>query len=242
VPLVNAALAALRAVPGHEPDVLPALTALARQPVHRQQALLALRRAAPDSWPADAVATVSDAVLAALRAATPIERAGQPFRETMAYARDVAARLPDAERTRTLADLDALIVRTVRIEAVSAQMKFDLGRFTVTAGEDVVITFVNKDEMPHNLIIAKEGALEAVGLAAEAMAAQPDAFAQNFIPKTSEVLFAIRLLQPGETVTARFKAPSEPGNYPFVCTFPGHWRTMNGLVQVVRPMTQGSQP
>lgn len=242
VPLVNAALAALRAVPGHEPEALPALTAFARQPVHRQQALLAIRRGSPAAWPADAVAGVSDTVLAGLRAATPIERTGQPFREAMAYARDLAARLPDAERTKTVAELDALVVRTVRIEAVSAQMKFDLGRFTVTAGEDVVITFVNKDEMPHNLLITKEGALETVGLAAEAMAAQPDAFARHFIPKTPEVLFAIRLLQPGESVTARFKAPSDPGNYPFVCTFPGHWRTMNGIVQVVRPMTQVSQP
>jgi azurin len=160
----------------------------------------------------------------------------------MAYARDLAARLPDAERTRTAAELDTLTVRTVRIEAVSAQMKFDLGRFTVTAGEDVVITFVNKDEMPHNLLITKEGALETVGLAAEAMSAQPDAFARHFIPKTPEVLFAIRLLQPGESITARFKAPADPGNYPFVCTFPGHWRTMNGIVQVVKPITQVSQP
>ena len=63
-----------------------------------------------------------------------------------------------------------------------------------------MIEFVNKDEMPHNLLVTKQGALETVSLAAEAMVALPDAFAKNFIPKTPEVLFAIRLLQPGETV------------------------------------------
>ena len=242
VPLVSAALAALRVVPGDHRDALAAVSAFARQPVYRHQAMRALRDTAPAAWPAADVAGVSETALAYLRAATPIERTGQPFRDAMAYARDLAARLPDAERTRTAAELDTLTVRTVRIEAVSAQMKFDLGRFTVTAGEDVVITFVNKDEMPHNLLITKEGALETVGLAAEAMSAQPDAFARNFIPKTPEVLFAIRLLQPGESITARFKAPTDPGNYPFVCTFPGHWRTMNGIVQVVKPITQVSQP
>ncbi|MCH8962102.1 MAG: hypothetical protein IH820_12455 [Bacteroidetes bacterium] len=30
-----------------------------------------------------------------------------------------------------------------------------------------------------------------------------------------------------------FTAPTEPGDYPYVCTFPGHWRTMQGVMQVV---------
>ena len=68
--------------------------------------------------------------------------------------------------------------------------------------------------MPHNLVVTKEGALETVGLAAEAMAAQPDAFAKRFIPKTPEVLFAIRLLQPGETIQARFTAPAAARQLP----------------------------
>jgi uncharacterized protein len=133
-------------------------------------------------------------------------------------------------------------VRVIRIEAVASQMKFDISRFTVAAGEEVVIELVNKDEMPHNLLITKQGALETVSLAAEKMVALPDAFARSFIPEGPEVLFSIRLLQPNETLQARFTAPSEPGNYPFVCTFPGHWRTMNGIVEVVRPPAQVSQP
>ena len=140
------------------------------------------------------------------------------------------------------AQLDALLVRVIRIEAVAAQMKFDVSRFTVTAGETVVIELVNKDEMPHNLVVGKEGALETVGLAADKMVALPDAFAKNFVPATPEVLFSIRLLNPGETVQARFTAPTQPGNYPFICTFPAHWRTMNGIVDVRPAATQVSQP
>ena len=30
----------------------------------------------------------------------------------------------------------------------------------------------------------------------------------------------------------KFTAPAQPGNYPFVCTFPSHWRTMNGTMEV----------
>ena len=112
----------------------------------------------------------------------------------------------------------------------------------VRAGETVVIELVNKDEMPHNLVVGKEGALETVGLAADRMVALPDAFAKNFVPATPEVLYAIRLLQPGETVQARFTAPAQPGNYPFICTFPAHWRTMNGIIEVRPAPSQGSQP
>ena len=30
----------------------------------------------------------------------------------------------------------------------------------------------------------------------------------------------------------RFRAPAEPGIYPYVCTFPGHWMVMNGEMVV----------
>jgi hypothetical protein len=35
----------------------------------------------------------------------------------------------------------------------------------------------------------------------------------------------------------RFTVPARTGSYPYVCTFPGHWRTKNGLMQVVRAGT-----
>ena len=136
--------------------------------------------------------------------------------------------------------LDELVVRIIRIEAVTAQMKFDLSRITVAAGEEVVIEFVNRDEMPHNLLVTKEGALETVGARRRGDGVVAGRLRQSFIPKTPEVLFAIRLLQPGETLQARFTAPKQTGNYPFVCTFPGHWRTMNGIVAVVNQPAQVS--
>ena len=52
------------------------------------------------------------------------------------------------------------------------------------------------------------------------------------VPPVPQVLFATTLLNPGESVTVQFRAPSQPGDYPFVCTFPGHWRVMNGVLRV----------
>jgi len=202
-----------------------------------------MRRVPLASWPAGQVQPVAREVLRDLAAIPAAQRIGPAVAETFAFGRELVARLPDGpDRQAMAAQLDALLVRVIRIETVAAQMKYDVSRFAVTAGETVVIELANKDEMPHNLVVGKEGALEAVGLAAEKMMALPDAFAKSFVPSTPEVLFSIRLLNPGETIQARFSAPTQPGNYPFVCTFPAHWRTMNGIIDVRPVAAPVSQP
>src|SRR5207244_3855655 len=97
----------------------------------------------------------------------------------------------------------------------------------------VVLVIENTDIMPHNLVIGRPGSLVEIGLAAERMAAEPDAFARNFIPKNSKILHATTLLQPGQTTRLTFVAPRKTGEYPYVCTFPGHWPLMNGKLHVV---------
>ncbi len=227
---------------GREQDGVAVLAAFMRDPAHRQAAMAAIRRLPPSTWPEDRIAPLADIVLAHVRSIPPADRTGTAFLEAVGFGHELATRMPAAERDRFSRALDALVVRIIRIEAVASQMRYDISRFSVAAGEEVVIEFVNRDEMPHNLLVTKEGALETVSLKAEAMVSSPDAFGKSFIPDTPEVLFSIRLLQPGETVQARFTAPSAPGSYPFVCTFPGHWRTMNGTVDVVRSPAQVSQP
>jgi azurin len=242
-PLAAAAIAVLPEIRGREAETVPLLATMVKQPGLRQAALTAIRRMPPAAWPAAQVPAVAGEVLRDLSAIPAVQRTGPAVAEMFAFGRELIARLPDGAERKTLAsNLEALLVRVIRIEAVSAQMKYDISRFTVAAGETVVIELVNKDEMPHNLVVGKEGALETVGLAAEKMSALPDAFAKHFVPATPEVLFSIRLLQPGETLQARFTAPTQPGNYPFICTFPAHWRTMNGIIEVRPPATQVSQP
>jgi azurin len=197
----------------------------------------------PASLPPADVPALAAEVLRDLAGIPAVQRTGPAVAEMFTFGRELIARLPEgADRKARAAELEALLVRVIRIEAVPSQMKFDVARFTVSAGETVVIELVNKDEMPHNLVVGKEGALETVGLAADRMVALPDAFAKNFVPATPEVLFAIRLLNPGESVQARFTAPTQPGNYPFICTFPAHWRTMNGIIEVRQAPSQVTQP
>ena len=121
----------------------------------------------------------------------------------------------------------------IRIKVIKNEMKYDLKTFTVEAGKPVEIIFENTDFMQHNLLIAQSGALQTVGKAADKMAADPKGSEKNYIPDIPEVLFATKLVNPQQTVTLKFIAPVKAGDYPFVCTFPGHWSMMNGTMKVV---------
>jgi azurin len=111
-------------------------------------------------------------------------------------------------------------------------LQFDKTLLTAKAGEKLIINLENPDGMQHNLLIIKVGTLQKVGKAADELLSNPKAAEMQYVPKISEVLHATKLVNPGETVTLEFTVPSIPGDYPFVCTFPGHWRGMNGILRV----------
>jgi putative heme-binding domain-containing protein len=91
----------------------------------------------------------------------------------------------------------------------------------------------NNDLMPHNFVVVEPGALAETGLLSEAHAQEPAFAARNYVPRSPKVLLSSRLLQPRESAALSFTAPVEPGVYPFVCTYPGHWRRMYGALYVV---------
>jgi azurin len=124
---------------------------------------------------------------------------------------------------------------TILMEIVPELMKFDREVFTVTAGEKIILELDNLDGMQHNLLIIKPGTLEKVGAAADAMLRDPKASKKHYVPEIPEVLFATEMLGPNEVFTLNFTAPTQLGDYPYVCTFPGHWRMMNGIMRVVKP-------
>ena len=123
-------------------------------------------------------------------------------------------------------------VTTIVLEIVPEMMKFDQESFKVKAGDKIILEIDNLDGMQHNLLIAKPGTLDKVGAAADAMLRDPKASEKFYIPEVPEVLFATKMIGPQELYTLTFTAPATPGKYPFACTFPGHWRMMNGIMVV----------
>lgn len=121
----------------------------------------------------------------------------------------------------------------INLKVIKNEMKYDLQTFTVEVGKPVEIIFENPDFMQHNLLIVQTGSLEIVGKAADKLASDPQGAEKNYVPEIPEVLFSTRLVNPQQTVTLKFTAPAKAGDYPYVCTFPGHWSIMNGVMKVV---------
>lgn len=121
--------------------------------------------------------------------------------------------------------------RSIAIEA-GTNLSFSLKSFDVSAGEPIKLTFTNPDAVPHNWALIKPGALARVGELANKIIADPDAAARQYLPKSDDLLVATDIVNPQDQFTIFFLAPKEPGRYPFLCTFPGHWMVMNGVMNV----------
>jgi azurin len=73
-----------------------------------------------------------------------------------------------------------------------------------------------------------------VGAAADDLARDPNGAKLNYVPRMPEVLAATPLVNPAGKYTLTFKVPAAAGDYPYVCTFPGHWRIMKGVLKVTK--------
>ncbi len=102
----------------------------------------------------------------------------------------------------------------------------------VRAGEPIALTLSNPDVVPHNWALAKPGTMERVGKLADQSISDPDAAIHHFIPSTTDILAYTNVVLPRERYTIFFHAPRQPGHYPYLCTFPGHWKVMNGVMIV----------
>lgn len=128
-------------------------------------------------------------------------------------------------------------LKVVNISCIPERMRYTIDQFAVLAGQPVKVVFSNPDATDHNLVFVRPGALEEVGMAANEMAKDPRFANSDFIPadKRSVILQAAPMIGPTRKSLVhilRFQAPREPGIYPFVCTFPGHWVIMKGVMVV----------
>ncbi len=232
------AMSALVTVRGKEAETFAAVAPFLREPLDRAAAIAALRQLPQSSWPKDQAASLIDVLLAAPRVMPAKDRTSPAALDAMEFADALANLLPVDQAKRVRAELGELGVRVIRVGTLPERMTFDKDIIAVRAGKPVEFVFENVDLMPHNFVIVQPGSLEAVGMAAETTATDPDAATRHYVPKSDRVLVASKLIQPRQTQRLSFTAPAKPGVYPFVCTYPGHWRTMYGALYVVEDLEQ----
>jgi azurin len=121
--------------------------------------------------------------------------------------------------------------RSIKIEA-GKNLTYTTNILDASAGEPIKLTFANPDVVPHNWALIKPGTLSKVGDLANKLIADPEAVLRHYLPKTDDLIVATDVVEPNGSFSIYFVAPATPGRYPFLCTFPGHWMVMNGVLVV----------
>jgi azurin len=124
--------------------------------------------------------------------------------------------------------------RVITLKATD-DMKYDITSITAKPGEQLLVKLVNVGKIPkfamaHNFVLLQKGA-NAKAFADAAMKAQATAYIPAALK--GQVLASTALAGPGETVQVTFTAPTAPGKYEFICSFPGHFAAgMKGVLVV----------
>lgn len=123
----------------------------------------------------------------------------------------------------------------ITLSPVGNQMRYRRDELTVARGETVRLVLDNtatSPSMQHNVVLVNgppsQSTFQEIGQAGIVAGRS-----QDYVPDRSEVIAATPIAGPGETVSVTFTAPSTPGKYGFVCTFPGHWATQQGTMRVI---------
>jgi uncharacterized protein len=118
------------------------------------------------------------------------------------------------------------------LRTVPNVMRFAPQELHAVAGRPLRLVLENPDLMAHNLVLCAPGSGDEIGALADLMATMPDGMSKQYIPASPKVLGAIGLLDPDANGTLTLARPLTPGRYPYLCTFPGHWRIMQGVLIV----------
>jgi azurin len=120
----------------------------------------------------------------------------------------------------------------IELGVLPGQLRFDKEALAVTPGSKVKLTLVNTDAMQHNFVLCKRGAGVTAKVAAATLQLGAKASEMHYVPELDEVLESTKAIFLDQRDTIWFRAPEVAGDYPYVCTLPGHSFTMKGVLHV----------
>jgi len=184
----------------------------------------------PESNP-PATGSASQTTPTATGASAPESGTNGPYTGSGAAVGRAPGRALAKRQTTMPAEWNGTVDQTVSVQGVDG-LKFSLPAFDVKAGARVKLDFANASDMLHNLVVVKPGTATKVG--EEALKLGLEGAKLHYVPRTDDVLYHTALLEPQKSEPIYFVAPATPGEYTYVCTFPGHYITMQGTMRVGR--------
>ena len=117
----------------------------------------------------------------------------------------------------------------------SDQMQYSIKAFEVTEGQKVVLSFKHIGQIPvvamgHNVVILKAGT-SLPAFSGKCAAAKDTDYIPQDAESKEQIIAHTKMLGGGQSDEITFTAPAA-GAYPFVCSFPGHFAIMQGVMTV----------
>jgi putative heme-binding domain-containing protein len=230
----KAAIVALASVPSNVEANFQVVAPFVAEDAYRTPAVRTLLRIPTDKRDAATAKQLVDVLVEHAEKTPADQRTTDEFVDAMQLADQLIALVPTKEARSYRDRLRAVTVRVVRIKTVEEEMRYDTRFFAVEAGRPVQVVLDNEDLMPHNFVITTPGALQEVAIAGALLTQNPGG--TPYVPISDKVLHFTGMVQPHQQVRLTFTAPTEPGEYPYVCTFPRHWMRMYGVMIVVEDL------
>ena len=234
----NGAITALASVGEKHAETFALVAPLVSKPDMRDAAVRTLLKV-PAKFREQAASGKLVATLVKHAEDTPAkDRTSDAFIDAMQLADKLMAKVPTSEAKAFRKRLSAVTVRVVKIKTVEEEMRYDVAFFAVEADSDVQIVLENHDLMPHNLVVSTPGSLKEV--ANDGLNVGPSGGWKGlpYVPESDKVIAATNMLASDKSERLTFTAPTEPGEYPYVCTFPQHWYRMYGVMVVVEDLDE----
>jgi glucose/arabinose dehydrogenase/azurin/HEAT repeat protein len=205
---------------------------------YREQVAQAAMQIPRTAWDKSLAQSLVQSILDYARNVPANQRTEMGYVEVSRFGTELCSLLPAESGPALRKSLRELGVSVFVIRTVREQMRYDTPEITVEAGKPFEVIFENNDIMPHNIVFCRGGTHAEVGTAAQTMPATPDAKGFLYVPKHPALLDNAysKMLEPGEKARLQLTAPAAPGEYEYVCTFPGHWVIMWGKMKVVEKM------
>ena len=224
--------AAVHLVPG-ESSTFEALADFILRNESRREAVRGMARLPKRSWVDSKIQPLVGDIISQVSALPAAQRTDPDVIDEISLGKKLATALPADAANAARKQLNDLGINVVVLRPIPHRMQYDQASFFVEKGKPFQLILDNTDIMPHNVVITRPGAYAKVGIAAEMMATEPNAARKGFVPNMPDVIHASKMLQPSQLQRMDLTAPTEAGEYPYVCTYPGHWRRMYGVMHVV---------